>query len=114
MTGRLQRQVPEMVRVLLNQGVGILLRDQGLAPRALHDIEAAIAAGRFDIEDPRLGLMAAGGALLGLLQLLEAGPEADAGQLTDLMTTRILRAFGMEADEAAELCRRDLPEEPAL
>lgn len=114
MTGRLQRQVPEMVRVLLNQGISILLRDHGLAPRALHDIEAAIAASRFDIEDPRLGLMAAGGALLGLLQLLDADPDADAGQLTDVTTARILRAFGMTADDATELCSRELPGQPTL
>jgi len=114
MTGRLQRQVPEMVRVLLNEGVSILRRDEGLAPRALHDIEAANSAGRFDIENPQLGLMAAGGALLGLLQLLNDAPDADAGELTDLMTARVLRAFGMSADEAAEMCSRDLPDQPTL
>jgi AcrR family transcriptional regulator len=65
LTGRLQRQIPAMVRVLLNEGVGILLRDQGLRPRAIRDIEAAVAAGRFDVEDSDLALMAAGGALLG-------------------------------------------------
>ena len=67
MTGRLQRQLPDMVRVLLNEGVGILLRDQGLRPRAIRDIEAAVAAGRFDVEDSRLALVTVGGALLGLL-----------------------------------------------
>ncbi len=79
MTGRIQRQLPEMVRVLLNAGVSILVRDQGLAPRALKDIEAAVAAGRFDIENPRLGVMAAGGALLGLLQMLDSDPPCRCG-----------------------------------
>ena len=60
MTGRLQRQLPEMVRVLLNEGTGILVRDSGLAPRARRDIQAAVDAGRFDIENAQLGLMAAG------------------------------------------------------
>ena len=114
MTGRLQRQLPEMVRVLLNEGTSILLRERGLAPRARHDIEAAVEAGRFDIEDAQLGLMAAGGALLGLLQLLESDREADAAELTDQMTARVLRAFGMSRQEADELCARPMPPQPTL
>lgn len=114
MTGRLQRQVPAMVKVLLNEGVGILLHDRGLAPRASHDIRQAVEAGRFDIENPRLGLMAAGGALLGLLQLLDSDPDADADSLSDQMTARLLRAFGMDSTEAEELCARPLPAIPDL
>jgi AcrR family transcriptional regulator len=114
MTGRLQRQLPDIVRVLLNEGMGILVRERGLAPRALKDIEAAVEAGRFDIENARLGLMAAGGALLGLLQLLDADPEADAEVLTDQMTARVLRAFGMTKREAEKLCARPMPPQPSL
>ncbi|MER7608965.1 TetR/AcrR family transcriptional regulator [Nocardioides sp. NPDC127503] len=114
MTGRLQRQIPEMVRVLLNEGTRVLTRDKGLAPRAMHDIEAAISAGRFDIESARLGLMAAGGALLGLLQLLDAEPDLDAGEVADLMTARVLQGFGMSKEDADDLCSRDLPAQPDL
>jgi AcrR family transcriptional regulator len=114
MTGRLQRTMPEMVRVLLNEGASILIRDKGLAPRALRDIEASMAAGRFDLEDSRLALMAAGGALLGLLQLLESDPDADAGLLTDQMTARVLRAFGMTKSQAERLCAQPLPDLPQL
>ncbi|MFJ2756333.1 TetR/AcrR family transcriptional regulator [Nocardioides sp. NPDC087217] len=114
MTGRLQRQIPEMVRVLLNEGTRVLTRGTGLAPRALTDIEASIKAGRFDIESAQLGLMAAGGALLGLLQLLDAEPDLDAGEVSDLMTARVLRGFGMTKEDAADLCSRPLPEPPAL
>lgn len=114
MTGRLQRQVPEMVRVLLNEGMSLLLRDEGLAPRALRDISRAVDEGRFDVESTQLALMAAGGALLGLLQLLDAEPEADADALADQMTRRILRAFGMSKEDADDLCSRALPEQPTL
>lgn len=114
MSGRLQRIVPELVRVILNEGAGILTQDEGMAPRATRDIEAAVAAGRFDIEDVHLGLMAAGGALLGLLQMLESDPNADAGQLADLMTARVLRAFGIPKEEADEICSRPLPEQPDI
>ena len=114
MTGRLQRQMPELVRVLLHEGVRILSRDEGLAPRARNDIAAAAEAGRFDVPDPQLALMAAGGALLGLLQLLEENPDLDAGERSDAMTRQVLRMFGMSPAEAAELVARDLPPQPDL
>lgn len=114
MTGRLQRQLPEMVRVILHEGMRILTRDDGLAPRARRDIAAAQAAGRFDVPDPQLALMAAGGALLGLLQLLEDDPHLDADERSDAMTRQILRMFGLTAAEANELVSRALPPQPTL
>jgi AcrR family transcriptional regulator len=114
MTGRLQRQLPEMVRVLLHEGMRILTHDEGLAPRARRDIETAREAGRFDVPDAELALMAAGGALLGLLQLLEANPDLDAGERSDAMTTLVLRMFGMSPEEAAELVSRELPPQPDI
>lgn len=114
MTGRLQRQVPEIFRVLLHDGMRVLTRDEGLAPRAQDDIAAAAGAGRFDVPDPQLALMAAGGALLGLLQLLEENPDFDAGERSDAMTMQVLRMFGMSAAEAEELVSRDLPAQPNL
>lgn len=114
MTGRLQRQVPEMVRVLLNSGMSILLREEGLRPRARRDIIAAQEAGRFEPMDPDLALMSAGGALLGLLQLLDAGPELDAAELSDAMTYRVLRMFGMTKRAAEKLSSGPLPPQPEL
>lgn len=114
MTGRLQRQLPELVRVILNHGMAIMSRDEGLAPRARRDIVAAQEAGRFDPMDPDLAVMAAGGALLGLLQLLESDPSADAGALSDEMTRHVLRMFGLSQRAAEKLCAKPLPELPAL
>ncbi|MFE5288378.1 TetR/AcrR family transcriptional regulator [Nocardia sp. NPDC056611] len=114
MTGRLQRQLPEGVRVILNSGTSILLRDEGLAPRARHDIVAAQEAGRFEPMDPDMAVMAAGGALLGLLQMLDARPEADAGALTDEMTFHMLRMFGMTKRAAEKLTTGELPPLPQL
>lgn len=114
MTGRLQRQVPELVRVLLHEGMGVLTHDEGLAPRARRDITAAAEAGRFDVPNPELALMAAGGALLGLLQLLEHQPDADAVALSDEMTQQVLRMFGMTKRDAARLCARPLPPQPHI
>ncbi|MEU6190480.1 helix-turn-helix domain-containing protein [Nocardia sp. NPDC047038] len=114
MTGRLQRQAPEIVRVLLNSGMPVLLRDEGLAPRARRDIIAAQEAGRFEPMDPDMAVMAAGGALLGLLQLLDAQPGADAGALTDEMTFHVLRMFGMNKRSAQKLVSHPLPPQPQL
>ncbi len=114
MTGRLQQHHPELVRVLLNTGPRILVHDAGLAPRARQDIAAAKEAGRFDVDNVDLALMAAGGAMLGLLQFLESQPDADTAALTDQMTFAVLRMFGMTKREATKLCSRPLPPEPEL
>ncbi|MET8872053.1 TetR/AcrR family transcriptional regulator [Nocardia sp. NPDC004278] len=114
MTGRLQRQIPEGVRVILHSGMSVLLHDEGLAPRARRDIIAAQEAGRFEPMDPDMAIMAAGGALLGLLQLLDARPEADAGALTDEMTCHVLRMFGMNKRSAEKLTTKPLPPQPQL
>jgi AcrR family transcriptional regulator len=114
LSGRLQRRLPETVQVLLNCGMHILVHDQGLAPRARRDLAAAHAAGRLEVPDVELGLMAVGGALLGLLQHLEVHPELDDAQVSDELTRRVLGMFGLAADEARELCSRPLPEVPDL
>ncbi|WP_433594348.1 TetR/AcrR family transcriptional regulator [Nocardia sp. CA-145437] len=114
MTARLQRQVPEMIRVILNSGTSVLLRDEGLAPRARRDIIAAQEAGRFEQMDPDMAVMAAGGSLLGLLQLLDAQPDADAGALADEMTYHMLRMFGMNKRSAQKLTSTELPAQPQL
>ena len=114
MAGRLQRQAPELARALLNSGLGVLTHDQGLAPRARADIVAAARAGRFDIEDPDIALMAAGGSLLGLLHWLDVHPEADAAALSDEMAERLLRMYGMTKRDARRLCTRPLPPQPQL
>jgi AcrR family transcriptional regulator len=114
MTGRLQREHPDLVRVLLNTGPRALVHEAGLAPRARNDIAAAQAAGRFDLTDVDLAFMAAGGAMLGLLQLLESQPEADAGRMADEMTCAVLRMFGMTKRDATRLCNRPLPPQPEL
>ncbi|MGZ4555182.1 MAG: TetR/AcrR family transcriptional regulator [Mycobacteriaceae bacterium] len=114
MTGRLQRVYPELVRGLLNSGISVLVSDRGLRPRALADIALGIEQGRFTMPDPELGLMAAGGALLGLLQLLESHPDLDDGVVSDAFTERVLLMFGLGADEARVICTRTLPELPAI
>ena len=52
LAGRFFRLRPQECRVLLNVGIGPILSDRGLAPRALRDIIAANRAGRFHVADP--------------------------------------------------------------
>ena len=88
----------------------LLAADRGLAPRALRDIEAATRAGRFRVDDPELALAVAGGALLGLGNLLRNQPDRDDAEAADTVTEDVLRLFGLPADEAREICRRPLPD----
>ena len=110
LTGRLFRRRPRRARSLLANGLPLLASDRGLAPRALRDIKAAVAAGRFHVDDPELALAVAGGALLGLGRLLRDQPERDDAQAADKVTEDVLRLFGLPAEEAHQICQRPLPD----
>ncbi len=110
LTGRLFRLRPQESQVLLSNGIPLLSSDRGLAPRALRDIVSANAVGRFHVRDPQVALAVAGGALLGLGQLLHQQPERDSGQTADAVTEDLLRLFGMTADDAQLLCQLRLPD----
>ena len=94
LTGRLFRRRPDMSRVLLNSGLALICSD------------------RFAVDDPALALAlaVAGGALMGLGQLLHDQPECDAAEAADRVTRDVLIMFGMAPDEAAEICRGPVPD----
>lgn len=110
LTGRLFRQRPQESEILLANGLALLSSDRGLAPRALRDINEAVAAGRFQVEDPELALAMAGGALLGLGALLRRDPERDGALAADTATENVLRLFGLSAEDARAVCERPLPD----
>jgi AcrR family transcriptional regulator len=110
LTGRLFRSRPQESRVLLANGMSLLVSERGLAPRALRDIKAGVQAGRFRVEDPELALAMAGGALLGLGNLLAAQPDRDGAHAADVVTADVLRLFGMSEGDAREVCGRPLPD----
>jgi len=110
LTGRLFRQRPQESEILLASGLALLSSERGLAPRALRDIKAAAAAGRFRVDDPELALAVAGGALLGLGELLRADPGRDGASAADKVTENVLRLLGLSADEAHAICQRPLPD----
>jgi AcrR family transcriptional regulator len=110
LTGRLFRQLPQESEILLANGPILLSSERGLAPRALRDIKAAAAAGRFRVDDPKLALAMAGGALLGLGVLLREDPDRDGAQAADTVTENVLRLLGLGADDARGICQRPLPD----
>lgn len=114
MSGRIQRQVPELVKVILNAGASVLLTDRGLRPRALADLERGIESGRFTFTDPEAALMAVGGALLGLLQFLDSDASLDDASVSDSFTKHVLLLLGVDPVEAARLSSLELPPMPAF
>ncbi|BBX03238.1 TetR family transcriptional regulator [Mycolicibacterium moriokaense] len=114
LTGRLFRRRPQESQILLANGMTLLASKKGLAPRGLRDIQEATRAGRFTVDDPELALAMAGGALLGLGNLLRHQADRDDAEATDKVTEDILRLFGLPADEAREISRRPLPDLDAL
>ncbi|MFC7447863.1 TetR/AcrR family transcriptional regulator [Rhodococcus daqingensis] len=110
LTGRLFRRAPELSRVLLNNSPALITANRGLAPRALRDIEAATAAGRFTVRDPELALVLTAGALMGLGQLLQERPDRDAADATDALAEDLLRTLGLSPDEARSISSRALPD----
>jgi len=110
LTGRLFRRRPQESQILLSNGLSLMSSERGLAPRALRDIKAAAKAGRFHVDDARLALSVAGGALLGLGKLLQDEPERDDAAAADRVTEDVLRLFGLSTAEAHEICQRPLPD----
>jgi len=110
LTGRFFRERPQESRILLANAGALLSADRGLAPRALRDINAAVSAGRFHVEDPELSLAVAAGALLGLGYLLHARPDRDAVATADAVTEDVLRMFGMSPEDARQVCALPLPD----
>jgi AcrR family transcriptional regulator len=109
LTGRFFRTRPEESRILLANGSTLMSSDRGLAPRALRDINAAIAAGRFQVGDPHLALAVAAGILLGVGELLQREPERDDAATADAVTEDLLRMFGMSARDARRISAKPLP-----
>jgi hypothetical protein len=75
----------------------------------MRDLQAAADSGRLDIDDPHTAVAMTGGALLGVLHLLETRPDLDAERVTDQLAARLLRMFGLTRTEAQEIATRPLP-----
>lgn len=110
MIGRMQRQLPEIVKTVLHQGMSILRTDRGIRPRALLDLERGIRSARFTVPSAEVGMMMAGGVLLGLMELLDGDPDLDDGETSDVCAKHVLLMLGLDEREAERLVSLPLPE----
>jgi AcrR family transcriptional regulator len=102
-SGRLGWTHPDIAGFLTGAGLGALDIPGGLAPRALRDIQAGQAAGRFAVPDPEIALSAVAGGLLGLLRVCQQHPDRVTEATVDQLAEAELRLLGVPADEAARL-----------
>src|SRR5512140_900575 len=109
-TGRLGWTHPEIAGFLAGAGLDVLDIPIGLAPRALRDIEAGKAAGRFTVSDAEIALSAAAGGMLGLFRMRQRHPERVTETTVDQLAEADLRMLGVPAGEAARLAALPLPD----
>jgi AcrR family transcriptional regulator len=112
-SGRLAWTHPEIAGFITGAGLRLLDTDRGLAPRALRDIEAGQAAGRFSFASAQIALSTVAGGLLGLLRLHEHRPDAINETSVEELTEGCLRLLGIRAVEARRLSRLPLPAVPS-
>ena len=108
-SGRLGWTHPDTARFLTRAGLQALDASRGLAPRALRDIRAGQAAGRFTVTDAQIALSAVAGGLPGLLRSRERHPEQVDETTVDQLAEACLRLLGVPAPEAARLAASRLP-----
>ncbi|MFF0163795.1 TetR/AcrR family transcriptional regulator [Streptomyces sp. NPDC005263] len=109
LSARMADSHPELMQVLRRRGLGHIHSDNGLARRALRDLQVGIASGRFTTLDPLVALSALGGTLLSLVELRFARPEVDGDEAAVNLAEMVLRMLGLSADDAHEVARRPLP-----
>ncbi|NNN34024.1 TetR/AcrR family transcriptional regulator [Streptomyces sp. S3(2020)] len=100
---------PELMQVLRRRGLGCLHSENGLTSRALRDLQAGMASGRFTAVEPVVALSALGGTLLSLLELRFTRPELDGDEAASNLAEMVLRMLGLAPEDAHEVARRPLP-----
>lgn len=111
LSARMADSHPELMQVLRRRGLGHIHSGNGLARRALRDLQVGIASGRFTTTlDPVVALTALGGTLLSLVELRFARPEVDGDEAAVNLAEMVLRMLGLPADDAHEVARRPLPD----
>ena len=111
LTGRLIRTHPQIARILARTGLSYLKDADGLAPRALRDIQRGIDTGRFRLANPYVALTTAAGSLVGLLNLWLVQPDLVDDAACDELAEQLLLMFGLPRRTAQTIAHRRLPEE---
>lgn len=108
-TCRIARTQPAVAQVLLQAGFSYLSEQEGLAARALRDIERGVAAGRFHIGNPQVALATTAGSVLAhvAMSLQDPANHTDVG--ADDLAELLLRMLGMPSRSARAVAHRPLP-----
>jgi AcrR family transcriptional regulator len=115
LAGRLAHRRPQVAQVLVRHGlVAYIGSEQGLAPRALRDISAGIAAGRFRAPSAKLALACAAGSLLATLQIALTDPDFADDAVYDQLAEQLLIMLGVDTEEAHTLATLALPDTGTL
>jgi AcrR family transcriptional regulator len=104
------RADPDWGRLLVRLDADHGIVEAALGEAAMADLRRGLESGRFAVADPRLALVASGGALLGVIQGVVRGEfdaEADCAHAEG-----VLRSFGVPPRQAARIARRPLPALP--
>jgi len=110
MTVRMAKTHPQVAKIFQRTGFRYLDAPNGLAPRALRDLQRAKDTGRFEIDDPMVALACAGGSVLGVLAVITIDPDPGAADAAgDELAVNLLRMFGLPPEEAREIAHRPLP-----
>jgi AcrR family transcriptional regulator len=109
-SGRLGWTHPDIAGFLIGAGLDALDLPGGLAPRALRDIQAGQATGRFSVPDAEIALSAVAGGLIGLLRQRQRHPEHVQEAAVDQLAEAVLRLLGVPASEAARIAALNLPD----
>jgi AcrR family transcriptional regulator len=107
---RRARADADWASVLIRLDASFQIASAALGEHARRDLERGIEAGRFRTGDATVAFWSAGGALLAVMRAVREGalgPEADVAHAEN-----VLRMFGVDAQAAAEVARRPLPEGP--
>lgn len=107
---RVARNRPQLAQILVRHGLTYLGSDYTFAPRLLSDINAAIAADRFKVDNPRLAVAATVGSVLAAVRMMVIDPEFAAQPVDEQLAEQLLRMFGMPFDEARALATVPLPD----
>lgn len=105
---RLTSEGPEWAWLVVRMDTSFELVVATQGDSARRDLARGIEGGVFQVANRELALQASGGALIAAMRLMLTGyelPEADS-----IHAEGVLRMFGVPADEAGEIARRELPD----
>jgi AcrR family transcriptional regulator len=98
---------PELASLLVNLDQADAQFERAVLPFALQALDRGIAAGRFNVAEPRVALTGiVGGTLAVMRAILDGRSRGDADVLH---AEAVLRAVGLALDEAHGIARRPLP-----